>query len=73
MHFFGSTGTMLCSIDCMHCGWSMCHNAGRSQFTQGDKKMATIILKAVMLMLYDLYICHAFFGSTGTNDINVLD
>jgi hypothetical protein len=41
-------------------------------FTRGDKGVPTMILEAVATQ--DLRICHAFFGTTGSqNDINVLN
>ncbi|XP_071690237.1 uncharacterized protein [Rutidosis leptorrhynchoides] len=42
------------------------------QYTRGDHKKPIIMPKAVAL--YDLWICHAFFGMAGfSNDINVLN
>ncbi|XP_023755618.1 uncharacterized protein LOC111904072 [Lactuca sativa] len=63
---------MLGSIDCMHCGWSLCPNTWRGQYMRGDHKDPKIVLEAIAS--HDLWIWHAFFGPSGANnDINVLD
>ncbi|XP_071694284.1 protein ALP1-like [Rutidosis leptorrhynchoides] len=63
---------MLGSIDCMHWEWKNCPVALKGQYTRGDHKKPTIMLEAVAS--YDLWIWHAFFGMTGSNnDINVLN
>ncbi|XP_071695528.1 uncharacterized protein [Rutidosis leptorrhynchoides] len=51
---------MLRSIDCMHWEWKNCPVALKGQYTGGDHKKPTIMLKAVAS--YDLWIWHAFFG-----------
>ncbi|KAG8060411.1 hypothetical protein GUJ93_ZPchr0002g23558 [Zizania palustris] len=63
---------MLGSIDCMHWRWEKCPLAWRGQFTRGDYGVPTMVLEAVASQ--DLYIWHAFFGITGSNnDLNVLN
>nr|XP_043632940.1 uncharacterized protein LOC122604103 [Erigeron canadensis] len=63
---------MLGSIDCMHWGWRNYPVAWQGQYTRGDKGHPTIMLEAVAS--YDLWIWHAFFSPTGSNnDINVLN
>lgn len=50
----------------------MCPNACSGKIIQDDQKKATIILEEVAS--YDLWICHTYFGATGSNnDINILD
>ncbi|XP_023734693.1 uncharacterized protein LOC111882548 [Lactuca sativa] len=61
---------MMGSIDCMHWTWKNCPTAWAGQYA-GRSGKPTIILAAVAS--YDLWICHAFFGTPGTcNDINIL-
>jgi hypothetical protein len=61
---------MLGSIDCMHWEWRNCPTAWRGQFC-GRNSRPTMILEAVAG--YDLWIWHAFFGMSRTNnDLNVL-
>ncbi|KAM7510997.1 hypothetical protein LguiB_009872 [Lonicera macranthoides] len=63
---------MLGSLDCMHWHWSNCPKAWHGMYTNGFKKVPTLILEAVASK--DLWIWHAFFGMAVTNnDINVLD
>jgi hypothetical protein len=63
---------MLGSIDCMHWAWRNCPTAWKGQFTRGDHGYPTIMLEAVAS--HDLWIWHAFFGVSGSNnDINVLN
>nr|XP_043637834.1 uncharacterized protein LOC122608817 [Erigeron canadensis] len=63
---------VLGSIDCMHWPWRNCPTAWQGQHTCGDKGHPTIMLEAVAS--YDLWIWHAYFGPTGSNnDINVLN
>ena len=63
---------MLRSIDCMHWEWKRCPTAWKVAFAKRVYKVPTIILEAVVL--YDLWIWHAFFGMSGSiNNINVLD
>ena len=63
---------MLCSIDCMHWRWRNCPVAWKGQFTRGDQGSPTIMLEVVASA--NLWIWHAFFGVTGSNnDINVLN
>ncbi|XP_047320973.1 putative nuclease HARBI1 [Impatiens glandulifera] len=62
---------MLGSLDCMHWKWKNCPTAWAGQYT-GRSGKPTIILEAVAD--YDLWIWHAYFGLSGTNnDINVLE
>ncbi|XP_047052005.1 uncharacterized protein LOC124657506 [Lolium rigidum] len=64
--------SMLGSLDCMHWRWEKCPLSWRGQFTSGYKGVPTLILEAVASQ--DLWIWHAFFGLTGSNnDINVLN
>ncbi|XP_022000284.1 protein ALP1-like [Helianthus annuus] len=61
---------MLGSIDCMHWAWGNCPAAWRGQHERGRHPGPSIMLEAVAS--YDLWIWHAFFGTTGSNnDINV--
>nr|GEW89196.1 hypothetical protein [Tanacetum cinerariifolium] len=61
---------MIWSIDCMHWQWKNFPTAWAGQYA-GRSGKPTIILEAVAS--YDLWICHAFFGTPGScNDINVL-
>ncbi|XP_020253898.1 uncharacterized protein LOC109830959 [Asparagus officinalis] len=61
---------MLGSLDCMHWEWKNCPTAWAGQYS-GRHGGPTIILEAVAS--YDLWIWHAFFGLSGSNnDINVL-
>jgi len=63
---------MLGSLDCMHWQWKNCPVAWKGQYTRGDHKVPTIMIEAVASQ--DLWICHAFFGTAGSNnDINVLN
>jgi hypothetical protein len=62
---------MLGSIDCMHWQWEKCPVAWRGQFTRGDKGVPTMILEAVASKV--LRIWHAFFGTAGSNNDNVLN
>ena len=63
---------MIGSIDCMHWEWKNCPYAWRGQYIRGDQGRAAMILEAVAS--YDLWIWHAFFGTSGSNnDVNVLD
>ena len=63
---------MLGSIDCMHWEWKNCLVAWKGQFTRGDHGTPTIMLEAVASQ--DLWIWHAFFGVSGSNnDLNVLN
>ncbi|KAD5802394.1 hypothetical protein E3N88_13754 [Mikania micrantha] len=60
------------SLDCTHWEWDNCLTAGRGQFQRGDRPRPSFMLEAVASQ--DLWIWHAFFGATGSNnDINVLD
>ncbi|XP_057520756.1 uncharacterized protein LOC130801019 [Amaranthus tricolor] len=62
---------MLGSIDCMHWRLKNCPLRLKGMFS-GRPGKPTLILEAVAS--YDLWICHAFFGTPGSrNDINVLD
>jgi hypothetical protein len=59
-------------IDRMHWQWVRCPVAWKGQFTRGDQKVSTLLLKAVAS--HDLWIWHVFFGAAGSNnDINVLN
>ncbi|XP_057775380.1 uncharacterized protein LOC130994348 [Salvia miltiorrhiza] len=52
--------------------WKNCPVAWKDQFTRGDHGVPTIMLEAVASQ--DLWIWHAFFGVTGSNnDINVFN
>ncbi|CAH9116770.1 unnamed protein product [Cuscuta epithymum] len=63
---------MLGSLDCMHWHWKNCPTAWHGTFTNGFKKVPTLILEIVAS--HSLWIWHAFFGMAGTNnDVNVLD
>ncbi|KAD5317367.1 hypothetical protein E3N88_17313 [Mikania micrantha] len=63
---------MLGSLDCTHWEWDNCPTAWRGQFQRGDHPRPTFMLEAVASQ--DLWIWHAFFGASGSNnDINVLD
>jgi hypothetical protein len=63
---------MLGSLDCMYWQWKNCPVAWKGQFTRGDYEKATVMLKVIAL--HDLWIWHAFFGTTGSNnDINVMN
>ncbi|CAK8531259.1 unnamed protein product [Lathyrus sativus] len=63
---------MLGSIDCMHWKWKNYRVAWKSQFSRGDHGKPTIMLEVVTSQ--DLWIWHAYFGTTGSNnDINVLN
>jgi hypothetical protein len=61
------------SLDCMHWQWKNCPTAWKGEFGRGDHgNRPTIMLEAVAST--DLWIWHAFFGSSGANnDINVLN
>ncbi|RAL37571.1 hypothetical protein DM860_000265 [Cuscuta australis] len=60
------------AIDCTHWEWKNCPTAWHGQFSRGNHPKPTIMLEAVASN--DLWIWHAFFGVTGSNnDINVLD
>ncbi|XP_075645759.1 uncharacterized protein LOC142616889 [Castanea sativa] len=62
---------MLGSIDCMHWKWKNCPAAWKGQYS-GYIREPTIVLEAVAS--FDLWIWHAFFGLSGSNnDINVLE
>ena len=62
---------MLGSLDCMHWAWKNCPAAYPGMYT-GHVHRPTIVLEVVVS--YDLWIWHAFFGMPGSNnDINVLD
>ena len=62
---------MLGSLDCMHWAWKNCPAAYHGMYTNYVHRL-TIVLEAVAS--YDLWIWHAFFGMSGSNnDINVLD
>ncbi|XP_073024355.1 uncharacterized protein [Primulina eburnea] len=62
---------MLGRLDCMHWRWKNCPTAWARQYA-GRSGSPTIILEAVVD--YDLWIWHAFFGMSGSNnDINVLE
>nr|XP_023889809.1 uncharacterized protein LOC112001877 [Quercus suber] len=62
---------MLGSIDCMHWKWKNCPCAWKGQYC-GHIREPTIILEVVIS--YDIWIWHAFFGLLGSNnDINVLE
>ncbi|KAK3189516.1 hypothetical protein Dsin_029077 [Dipteronia sinensis] len=62
---------MLGSLDCMHWKWKICPTAWTGQHA-GHSGSPTIILEVVVD--YDLWIWHAYFGLPGTNDdINVLE
>lgn len=61
---------MLGNLDCMHWMWKNCPISWVGQYA-GRKKKPPIILKVVVD--YDLWIWHAYFGLSGSNnDINVL-
>ncbi|CAN0916005.1 hypothetical protein LINGRAHAP2_LOCUS29464 [Linum grandiflorum] len=61
---------MIGSIDCMHWEWKNCPSAWAGQYTVYKKK-PSIVLEVVAS--YDTWICHAFFGTPGSNnDINTL-
>ncbi|RWR96381.1 putative nuclease HARBI1 [Cinnamomum micranthum f. kanehirae] len=63
---------MLGSIDCMHWKWKNCPVAWKGMYARGDYREPSLILEVVVS--YDLWIWHAFFGLPGShNDINVLD
>ncbi|CAH9080302.1 unnamed protein product [Cuscuta europaea] len=63
---------MLGSLDCMHWHWKNCPTAWHGTFTNGFKKVPTLILEIVAS--HSLWIWHAFFGMAGTNnDVTVLD
>ncbi|XP_071709184.1 uncharacterized protein [Rutidosis leptorrhynchoides] len=63
---------MLGSLDCMHWPWKNCLVAWQGHYHRGDHEGPTIMLEAVAS--YDMWIWHAFFGPTGSNnDINVLN
>ncbi|XP_071700022.1 uncharacterized protein [Rutidosis leptorrhynchoides] len=63
---------MLGSLDCMHWAWKNCPYRFNGHYTRGDHGYPTIMLEAVAS--YDLWIWHAYFGPTGSNnDINVLN
>ncbi|CAH9075034.1 unnamed protein product [Cuscuta epithymum] len=63
---------MLGSLDCMHWHWKNCPTAWHGTFTNGFKKVPTLILEIVASR--SLWIWHAFFGMAGTNnDVTVLD
>ncbi|CAH1425965.1 unnamed protein product [Lactuca virosa] len=63
---------MLGSLDCLHWAWGSCPNVHKGQYTRGDHGYPTVILEAVASR--DMWILHAFFGSTGSlNDINVIN
>ncbi|XP_020992129.1 uncharacterized protein LOC107475101 [Arachis duranensis] len=63
---------MLGSIDCMHWQWKNCLKAWKGMYMSGYRGVATIVLEVVASS--DLWIWHAFFGVSGSNnDINVLD
>ncbi|KAK2640823.1 hypothetical protein Ddye_022586 [Dipteronia dyeriana] len=60
---------MLGSLDCMHWKWKNCPTSWAGQYA-GRSGSPTIIVEAVAD--YDLWIWHAYFGLSGTNnDINV--
>lgn len=62
---------MLGSLDCLHWEWDGCRVANHGQFTQGNRKHATMILEAVASQ--DLWFWHCYFGPAGSNnDLNVL-
>ena len=55
----------------MHWKWKNCPIAYKSQYT-GHFRERTLILESVAS--YDSWICHAFFGLSGShNDINILE
>ncbi|KAM1636562.1 hypothetical protein ACFX14_014507 [Malus domestica] len=61
---------MIGSLDCMYWEWKNCLTAWAGQL-KGRHNKPTIILEAVAS--YDTWICHAFFGTPGSNnDINVI-
>ncbi|KAD4385956.1 hypothetical protein E3N88_26125 [Mikania micrantha] len=63
---------MLGSLDCTHWECDNCPTTWRGQFQQGDHSRPSFMLEAVASQ--DLWICHAFFGASGSNnDIIVLD
>ena len=63
---------MLESIDCMHWPRRNSPVAWKDQYTRCNQGCPTIKLEAVIS--YDLWIWHAYFGPTGSNnDINVLN
>ncbi|XP_057793192.1 protein ALP1-like [Salvia miltiorrhiza] len=63
---------MLGSLDCTHWARKNCLVAWQGAYTRGDHGEPTIILEAVASQ--DLWICHAFFGTPGSNNgINVLN
>ncbi|XP_057723956.1 uncharacterized protein LOC130939906 [Arachis stenosperma] len=63
---------MLGSIDCMHWQWKNCPKAWKGMYMSGYRGVAIIVLEVVASS--DLWIWHAFFGVSGSNnDINVLD
>ncbi|CAH9104978.1 unnamed protein product [Cuscuta europaea] len=63
---------MLGSLDCMHWQWKNCPSAWHGTHTNGFKRVPTLILEIVASQ--SLWIWHAFFGMTGSNnDITVLD
>ncbi|XP_015937624.1 uncharacterized protein LOC107463355 [Arachis duranensis] len=63
---------MLGSIDCMHWQWKNCPKAWKGMYMSGYRGVATIVLEVVASS--DLWIWHAFFGVSGSNnDNNVLD
>jgi hypothetical protein len=58
-------------LDCMHYEWKTWPTGWAGQYLDKDH-LKTIILEAICT--YDLWIWHAFFGMSGTNNnINVLD
>ncbi|KAD5961212.1 hypothetical protein E3N88_12685 [Mikania micrantha] len=60
------------SLDFTNWEWDNCPTAWRGQFQRGDHPRPTFMLEAVASQ--DLWIWHAFFGASGSNnDINVLD
>ncbi|KAJ9554052.1 hypothetical protein OSB04_018097 [Centaurea solstitialis] len=67
----GLPGT-LGSIDCMHWDWKNCPVAWRGQYHRGDHPGPITVLEAVAS--YDLWIWHAYYGTSGaTNDIVVVN
>lgn len=62
---------MFGSLDCMHWKWKICPTAWTGEFRDRSGSQ-TIILEVVVD--YDLWIGHADFGMSGTNnDINMLE